>query len=103
MSDFVRKRIEALTTNAETDTFGDFNVDKFDTPETGSISTVSTTIDSSSQFNRKNYNCENVENIENNSSDSTAENNYPKHKGCPICIACFAGFHPPSCTELVRL
>ena len=105
MSDFVRKRIEALTTNTMNDDCGDVMDAKFMKSEKGSNSTMSTTTDSFRSSSTLDNNDNIDRNIDRNIDDVATNTNSsePRHKGCPICTACFAGFKPPVSSEQVRL
>ena len=88
MSDFIRKRIEALSIPSYRSSSSLRNITGCDSCPPGRLviaSTKSQIRDTEGSDDEAMYNCE------------------PIHKGCPICIACFAGFNPQLSQEQVTL
>ena len=87
MSDFVRKRIEALS---------------IPSCALSSSSSNDAACDSCISGKGKNGAVRGMNDDTDGSCDEVESGCYPIHKGCPICIACFAGFNPQLSQEQVR-
>ena len=88
MSDFIRKRIEALSIPSYRSSSSSRIITACDSCPPGRRvigSTKSQNRDTDGSDDEAMYNCE------------------PIHKGCPICIACFAGFNPQLSQEQVTM